>query len=198
MTVELIRHGETAYNREARYQGRADIPLSPEGRAKLRPAGYEPGVVYTSPLARARETAAVLFPRARLAPVEGLEEMDFGAFEGRNYREMEQDPAYRAWVESGCESACPGGEDKAGFCRRVCRAFAGLAGESLKAGAGRLTIVAHGGTLMAVMERYAWPRRGYFDWHVPPGGGFLLDGARWEEGILLYLSQTDYRREAAL
>jgi len=195
MIIELIRHGETAYNRDARYQGKADIPLSDAGREKLHPAGFAAGLVYTSPLSRARETAAILFPNSKLVPVAGLEEMDFGAFEGKNYKEMERDPAYRAWVESGCESQCPGGESKAVFCRRVCAAFAGLTEESLRAGAPRLTVVAHGGTLMAVMERYAQPPKSYFEWNVPPGCGFLLDAARWQEGILQYMGQSDYRKE---
>ncbi len=171
MQIALIRHGETAYNQEFRYLGRTDLPLSPEGRAKLGQAPFAANRVYTSPLVRTKETAAILFPGAELVPVEGLEEMDFGAFEGKNYKEMEHDPAYRAWVDGGCLGPCPGGEDKASFCRRVCGAFEGLLG----AGGDPLVIVAHGGTLMAIMERYAQPPKGYFDWHCPPGCGFLLE-----------------------
>ena len=65
---------------------------------------------------------------------DGLKEMDFGVFEGRNYREMEYDPQYRAWVETGCEGRCPGGESKAEFCQRVCTAFAALVDAALAAG----------------------------------------------------------------
>ncbi len=191
MLVELIRHGETAYNREARYQGQSDIPLSPQGRAVLKPAPFCPEIVYTSPLARARETAQILFPGAHLVPVLGLIEMDFGAFEGKNYKEMEHDPAYRAWVEGGCLSRCSGGESKEEFCRRVCAAFSQLMEEPTE----RLTVVAHGGTLMAILERWGLPQRGYFDWHVPPGCGFLLEGGG--PGLRV-LWQTDYRKEPPL
>ncbi len=198
MLVYLIRHGETAWNRKSRYLGRTDLPLSPEGKAKLAKAPFTPGTVYTSPLRRAGETAAILFPGAEQIPVPGLAEMDFGVFEGRSYREMEHDPDYRAWVEGGCLGKCPGGEDKAGFCNRVCGAFAELMGEALARGDGELVIVAHGGSLMAVMEQYALPHKGYFDWHCPPGGGFLAEGGLCRgKPALQYLDKLDYRRDNA-
>ena len=65
-------------------------------------------------LQRTRQTAEVLFPDAKLVVADGLKEMDFGVFEGRNYREMEHDPQYRAWVETGCEGRCPGGGKQGG------------------------------------------------------------------------------------
>ena len=54
----------------------------------------------------------MLFPDAELVPVDGLKEMCFGSFEGRNYIEMEHDPDYQAWVAANCESSCPDGERK--------------------------------------------------------------------------------------
>ena len=45
MKVWLLRHGRTAYNREQRYQGLRDIPLSPEGEAELRQADFAPETV---------------------------------------------------------------------------------------------------------------------------------------------------------
>ena len=46
MKVWLLRHGRTAYNREQRYQGLRDIPLSPEGEAELRQADFAPETVW--------------------------------------------------------------------------------------------------------------------------------------------------------
>ena len=131
MKVWLLRHGRTAYNREQRYQGLRDIPLSPEGEAELRQADFAPETVWVSPLCRARRTAEILFPSARQVVVEDLREMDFGAFEGRNYAEMEHDPDYRAWVDSGCEGRCPGGESRTEFCDRVCGAMEHLLEDTL-------------------------------------------------------------------
>ena len=119
MIVTLIRHGETIWQAEGRYQGVSDVPLSPEGAAKLCPGKHSPTAVYVTGLRRTAQTAAILFPAARQISTLGLEEMNFGAFEGKNYRELNGREDYQAWVDSGCLAPCPGGEDKAGFCRRV-------------------------------------------------------------------------------
>lgn len=196
MKVLLLRHGETAYNREGRYLGRSDIPLSPEGAAALAPAGFSPERVFVSPLVRAAETAAILFPGVPQVAVPDLREMDFGLFEGRTWREMEDLPAYRQWVEGGCLGRVPGGECKSAFCRRTCAAFAALADCALERSWSRLVVVAHGGTQMAVLERYALPRKDYFQWHAPTGGGFVLDAARWaREGTLELLEEVRYTRK---
>ena len=98
MLIYLLRHGLTEYNAQKRYQGQRDIPLSEEGRRELRRADIDPKVVYISTLQRTAQTARVLFPNAKLIPVDGLKEMCFGSFEGRSYVEMEHDPDYLAWV----------------------------------------------------------------------------------------------------
>lgn len=193
MTIELIRHGNTLWQGTGRYQGRSDVPLSPEGMGELRPAGVSPQVVYITPLRRTRQTAGLLFPKAKLVEIPDLAEMDFGAFEGRSAQDMEQDPAYRAWVDGMCQGPCPGGESLDTFSRRVCRAFAQLVEGALKQGADTLTVVAHGGTQMAVMAAYARPARSYFDWSLPCGQSYLLDAAPWQEtGTLTLLGTRDY------
>ena len=144
--IYLLRHGETVYNAQRRYQGAQDVPLSAQGR-RLRPAGVELPAVYVSPLTRAGE-------EQRLVPVEGLQEMHFGAFEGRSAQEMEDDPAYRAWVEGDCLGRCPGGESRAEFSDRCCAAFSRLVDEELRKGSPCMAVVAHGGTQMAVLERF--------------------------------------------
>ena len=190
MKIYLLRHGKTQYNTEKRYLGRTDVSLSPEGSGELTQAGFSPETVYISPLRRTAETAEILFPEARLVPVPDLREMDFGIFEGRTYLEMAGLPEYREWVDGGCLGKIPGGESKADFCERVRGAFAALADRAAKDGEKYLVIVAHGGTQMAVMERYALPRRDYFDWLGPYGGGYVLDAARWEEERVLKLIET--------
>lgn len=195
MLIYLIRHGETAYNREHRYQGSRDVPLSEQGRASLRCADFTPETVYVSPLSRARDTASILFPKARLAPVDGLREMCFGVFEGRNYLEMEHDSDYRAWVDGNCLGRCPEGESREEFSHRTCRAFASLLENAGRSRASRLVIVAHGGTQMAALERYAEPGRDYYDWQTGPGDGFLLTDDRWDStGKLDLLGEVRYTR----
>lgn len=183
MRIYLLRHGETAYNRQKRYQGTRDVPLSDAGRAALRPSGIEVPAVFTSPLSRAAESARIVFPGARAIVVDDLREMSFGSFEGRTYREMERDPDYLAWVAGRCEGRCPDGESREEFIERTCRAFAGLVEAALGRGDEVLAIMAHGGTQMAVMPRFADPASDYYDWCAPNGGGYVLeaDESAWRE-----------------
>ena len=153
MRILLIRHGLTAMGEQKRYQGSLDLPLSENGRKALQPAAFTPELLAVSPMIRARETAAILFPFAvRMEVIPDLREMDFGLFEGRGWWEMENDAAYRAWIDSGCLSRCPEGEDRSSFAERVCRAFSGLVQDALASGVDTLAVVAHGGTQMAAKE----------------------------------------------
>ena len=165
MLIYLLRHGLTAYNAEKRYQGQRDIPLCPAGRAQLRQADLRPETVYITPLCRTRQTAERLFPHATLVETDGLEEMDFGDFEGRSANDMAYDPAYRAWVDTMCQGPCPGGESQAQFIRRVTAAFARLL-DAAAVKETNLTIVAHGGTQLAALSAFADPKKPYFDWSV--------------------------------
>ena len=198
MLIYLLRHGLTAYNAEKRYQGQRDIPLSAEGRAMLRKADLSPRTVYITPLCRTRQTAEVLFPQAALVEVPDLKEMCFGSFEGRNYIEMEHDPDYLAWVNANCESSCPDGETKQAFSDRICRAFSALVDKALADGEQQLVILAHGGTQMAALERYALPHRNYYEWCGPNAGGFVLDACDWQAEHILHLVKTvQYTKGAA-
>ena len=61
-----------------------------------------------------------------------------------------------------------------------------------------LTIIAHGGTQLAVLSAFADPKKPYFDWSVPCGHSYVLDASRWPtERRLTVLAQRDYTKEAA-
>ena len=198
MLIVLLRHGKTAYNEQRRYQGAADVPLSQAGKAALQKADFEPETVYVTPLVRTAQTARILCPGARQIVAPELREMDFGDFEGRTYDEMKDDAAYCAWLDSGCESACPNGESKAAFCERVCCAFEKLADDALARGEERLVIVAHGGTQMAALSRFAEPHRDYYSWNAPPAGGFVLSADEWRARRVLRVVKTvGYAEEKA-
>ena len=183
MLIYLLRHGLTEYNAQKRYQGQRDIPLSAEGLSQLRRADIDPKVVYITPLQRTAQTARVLFPEAELVVVKDLQEMCFGSFEG--------------WVQANCESKCPDGERKDDFSNRICNAFSALVDKALADGEELLVILAHGGTQMAAMERYALPRRGYYAWCGPNAGGYVLDAADWAEKRQLRLVKTvQYTKDA--
>ena len=90
MHILLVRHGETSWNREGRYQGRTDVPLSPDGEAQVAALGARLAhvpieVAVASPLARARRTAEAILGE-RGTPLEldaGLVEISHGAWEGQ-------------------------------------------------------------------------------------------------------------------
>ncbi|MGH3128012.1 MAG: histidine phosphatase family protein [Gaiellaceae bacterium] len=109
-TLVLIRHGETDWNRDNRFQGHADPPLNEAGRAQARALadalGAERfGALYTSPLRRAAETAAILAPELGLEPVSdgALEEVDVGSWSGLTRDEVEErfPDGYARWLEYG-------------------------------------------------------------------------------------------------
>lgn len=198
MRVYLLRHGETEYNVEKRYQGTRDIPLSEKGRAELTLADISPEKVFVSPLCRAMETARILFPNSRLIVEYDLREMCFGIFEGRNYIEMEKDPDYLAWVGEDCMGRCPGGETRGEFTERTCMVFERLLAEGFSAGEESLVILAHGGTQMALMERYALPKMDYYHWCGSNGGGYVLEGTEEEWQLshaMQYVGEVQYTKE---
>ena len=181
MLIYLIRHGETAFNAEQRYQGSLDIPLSAEGRAKLRSAEFSPAVVYTSHLCRTRETAAAIFPQAAQIAVENLREMSFGDYEGRSRAELEGDATHRIWLASGFTGVCPNQEEThLRFVQRTCEAFSGLVDSALQNRETHLVIVAHGGTQMAVMSTFVGGEQAYGQWLTGNGSGYVLSAENWQ------------------
>jgi probable phosphoglycerate mutase len=96
MNILLVRHGETTWNREGRYQGRTDIPLSADGERQVtalsvRLAHHPITLAVASPLARARRTAeAILAGRTvELGLDAGLVEISHGAWEGQLSSDVE-------------------------------------------------------------------------------------------------------------
>ncbi len=99
MTVLLlIRHGQTDWNRDGRYQGQSDIPLNETGRTEARELaarivrdGTRPETIYTSDLARARETAQILAEawKVRVHEDARLREIDQGVWEGMRVDEIQ-------------------------------------------------------------------------------------------------------------
>ena len=185
MELYLIRHGRTATNKRRAYCGRTDDPLSPEGAAEARTVNHpvRPDLVYVSPMRRTQQTAAILFPQARQEIIPGLQEMDFGAFEGCTADDLADDPAYQRWLAEECRSDCPGGEGIVSFTRRIDRTLRELVARARAAGREQMVLVAHAGTVMAAMCLYARPEREYFQWFTPNCGGFQveLDENAWPE-----------------
>lgn len=185
----LIRHGKTAGNLLGRYIGsRTDEPLCDEGREGL--AGKQlPEIerLYVSPMKRCVETAEILWPgfdRKKMQKVTDLRECDFGDFENKNYKELSGNGDYQAWIDSNGTLPFPNGESMDAFKSRCLEAFARIVEEvseaeqkwiaSGKTGIFRAGIVVHGGTIMAILEQYGYPKAAYFDYQVKNGCGYRL------------------------
>ena len=114
--LTLIRHALTEWNVTGRFQGQTDVPLSDDGRGQARQlAHYVRGleadaVVFSSPLARARETAEIAFPERPIRFDPRLAELDFGEFEGVTQLENESHPRWAWWMVDPFERQAPGGE----------------------------------------------------------------------------------------
>ena len=125
--LTLIRHGSTLSNKEGRYLGKTDEALSPEGIRALKQA-VEEGIcptadfLFSGPMKRCLETAQILYPGQTLVRIPEWTEMDFGVFEGHNYKELSGDPAYQRWIDSGGILPFPEGEGREEF---ICRSVAG-------------------------------------------------------------------------
>jgi broad specificity phosphatase PhoE len=188
-TILLARHGETDWNRDNRFQGRADPPLNAAGRKQARAlaealSGEPLAAVYTSPLRRASETAEIVAaPHGlRVEPVDGLREVDVGSWEGLTRADLEQrqPEQFRRWLvehEQGWED----GETYEEMGRRVLPALLALAerhrGE-------RVLAVTHGGPIRAAIAAaegisHAEARR-----HGPMIGNGFVAGFAAEDGVL--------------
>lgn len=177
----LIRHGATESNKERRYLGRTDEPLSKEGidelyKAKL--AGYYPEAryVFSSPMKRCIQTAGILYPGNEPVIIQEWAEMDFGIFEGKNYKELQGNAQYQEWIDSNGTLPFPGGESREAFSRRNdigFRRMAGLlSGLMVKEPCEEKTVAAivHGGTIMSLLSQYDGGN--YFDYQVSNGEGY--------------------------
>jgi len=126
--ILLIRHGQTAWNKERRFLGRSNVELDAEGRQQAALvaatlADVPLAGVFSSPLARARGTADAICTTRSLSPliVNGLQELDQGELEGHaGSWAFENHPDFlQAWAQDPTDVRVPGGETM-GECQTRC------------------------------------------------------------------------------
>ncbi len=131
-TVYLVRHGQTAWNREEVFRGRADIPLNETGRTEALLTGqYLRGVkvdsLHSSPLSRALETAEAIarYQGKEVQILEGLIDIDFGGWQGISHEVVREryEELYRQWKESPHLVRFPEGESLEEVRERALRAI---------------------------------------------------------------------------
>jgi probable phosphoglycerate mutase len=162
--VLLIRHGETEWSRDGRHTGSTDLPLTEEGRQhaeglRTRLAGREFALVLTSPMQRARATAAIVGLGDQAEVLEDLREYDYGSYEGRRTADIrEERPGWDFWLDG-----TPDGETHSEVGVRADRVIRRV----LQAG-GDVAVFAHGHLLRTLGAR--WMRL------APEAGGALALG----------------------
>ncbi len=153
-TLLLARHGETDWNRDRRWQGHADRPLTARGRAQAadlaaRLADIPLDAIYASDLRRARETAEPVATAHGLELIQlpELREVNVGSWQGltRDEAEARFPAGFQRWREGG--TGWEDGESYGEMSARVLGAVERIADEHL---GGRVLIVTHGGPIRAI------------------------------------------------
>ena len=179
ITLVLIRHGATKANAKHRYLGKTDEPLSKEGEIQLeeykkRKLYPDIDFLFASPMKRCVQSAKILYSELAPVMIEEWEEMDFGAFEGTNYVELQEDKRYQAWIDSNGTLPFPEGESREEFTIRCDKGFQEMI-EKVKQikeeGQKTIGMIVHGGTIMALLSRYG--KGDYFDYQVENAKGYV-------------------------
>ena len=153
----LVRHGETEWNAQRRYQGQSDVPLSALGRRQAelvagRLAGQKIDAVYASDLKRAWETAQIVAEKNGLQVISEprLRELKFGILEGLTFDEAQaQYPEMiNAWLED-FNRPPQGGETIELFNARIVSLLEDLRGKHDEQ---VVLLVGHGGSLSEILR----------------------------------------------
>lgn len=193
MKIFFIRHGATEGNEQRRYVGITDEGLSREGERSLKSKRehwkekefLKAETLYVSPLARCRQSGAILYPDKEQIVVPMLRECDFGEFEYKNYEELKGREDYQKFLDSAGKFGFPGGETLSGFRKRCTDAFKRIVKKELEKKTPDIAFVVHGGTIMAILDRFSNPHRDYFEWQVKNGEGFSTSVFEREEDFYL-------------
>jgi probable phosphoglycerate mutase len=175
--IAVVRHGETEWSAALKHTSSTDVPLTPAGRQRAQELGAELAgrrfaIVLCSPLARARETAALAgFPAPIIDP--DLHEWDYGEYEGLTTDEIRaMTPGWNLWRDG-----CPGGETPEQVAARADRVL-----ERPRAAAGDTLVFAHGHILRVLTARWL---------AMPPAAGARFALAAGSLGVLGWERETE-------
>ena len=184
----FIRHGETDWNRQQRFQGQIDVPLNAIGHLQAQRlaealSGERFDLLVSSDLQRARQTIAPLERQhARPALTQAdWREQGFGVLEGLSVDEIKarHPELWAQWLRHDADYSLPEGESVRRFHARVVEAVRGLVRQHEGR---RLLIVTHGGVLdMLWRTVHGHPLHGARDCAIPNTG---INRLRWRDGSL--------------
>ncbi len=182
----LVRHGETAWNREGRIQGHQNPPLSEEGRVQARSLARRLVTIafdaaYASDLRRARQTAEIVL-EGRGIPLQLLRELReryLGRWEGFRVDDIvHRDPeAWRVWLTRPRDHAPHGGETEIELERRATGALDRIVKAHPNA---TVLVVSHGGAIRAALNSWL----GEEIHHTPNCGTYVIDASSQETRLV--------------
>lgn len=165
----LVRHGETIWNQEQRYQGFMDIPLSEKGRAQAqklskRLACEKIDAFYASDLSRAFETAEIIAAphQKEVTPIPGLRETNFGIWEGLKFKDIREQygEIMTKWLEDPLGIRLPNGESLGDVRDRSQKALQEIVERHPDQ---TVLVAAHGGTIKVTLaEVIGFDIKGYW------------------------------------
>lgn len=157
MKLFLVRHGETEANRSGVYSGISDTPLNNNGILQAQAlakalAGIHFDGVITSKLIRTCQTASYISPgnRAEHRAIAEFNEINFGRWEGRHYKDIALDDAiaYAAWSDDWQHTAPPQGENFHHFFQRIQQSLTDWLADNQRQS---VLLVGHQGTLRCIL-----------------------------------------------
>lgn len=208
MNIVFIRHGMTEGNKEKRYIGKIDEELCADGRQSLidninscKDFYPKADIIFSSPMKRCIQTSEIIYPDKKCIIVDEFREIDFGDFEGKNYKELNGNYEYQKWIDSGGKITFPNGESRVDFSLRCKKGFIrslSICEEYIQKQSDRFVkreagfmaaFVVHGGTIMSIMEYFEKERLDYYSYRCDNGHGFICE-VMYNENNSSYVSNN--------
>lgn len=183
--ISLIRHSKTEGNLHGRYIGKTDESLCEEGIYLAKCKKFtQVSHIYSSPLKRCIETANIIYNGLKPIIIEELKECDFGDFENKNYKELDGNEDYQKWIDSNGKLPFPNGESNEDFKKRSIIGFDKIISNIIRNKIRNASIIAHGGTIMSVLDKYSYPNKEFYCWQVDNCCGYFIeiDEQLWIKG----------------
>ena len=200
--IYLIRHGESQGNKEGRFRGRTDFPLTENGMRQARELcgelkEIELAAVYSSPLRRALDTAKVVAEPHGLEPVveEGFNNISLGEWEGKPKDEIREKypDLWRLWITTPEKLEIPGGESLRKVMERSVKALERIverhSGQTVAIVTHRAVLKPLLAGILGIAEPYFWKL------HMDTASYSILEHREGRGYTLSLLNQTRHLRE---
>lgn len=178
VVITLFRHGLTEGNKQGKYMGWNDSPLSEEAVSKLsayslHQSSYD--LFISSDINRCLHTMNLLFPMVEPELFMEFREMHFGSFQGKSYEELKDDESYQLWIGDMITYFPPNGESYQQFMNRIEQGWEKVVRHVVENGKRNPFIVTHGGVIKCLLSKYGPTEKNFWEWKVIHGNGYELE-----------------------